>query len=159
MPTIILTTRIKAPIQACFNASRNIDLHRASVPKNSKETAIAGKMSGLIDLDETVTWRAKHIGLYFDMTVKITEMNTPFNFTDEQVKGPFKKMKHQHSFVTFENATEMRDEFYFESPFGILGRLINWLFLKIYMLDLLRKRNVYIKLYLENQIKQTSNSL
>jgi ligand-binding SRPBCC domain-containing protein len=151
MPTIILKTLIKAPIQACFNASRNIDIHIDSVPKNSHESAIAGKTSGLIEIDETVTWRAKHFGFYFNMTVKITKMNAPLNFTDEQINGPFKKMKHQHHFVTLENTIEMRDEFYFESPYGILGKLANLLFLKKYMEQLLTERNTYIQKQLEKQ--------
>jgi ligand-binding SRPBCC domain-containing protein len=145
MPNIILRTIIRAPIQACFDASRNIDMHMASVPKNSMESAIAGKTSGLIDFNESVTWRAKHLGLYFEMTVKITQLNAPFSFTDEQIKGPFKKMKHQHRFFTFENATEMRDEFYFESPLGFIGKLVNYLFLKKYMTNLLNERNRYMK--------------
>jgi ligand-binding SRPBCC domain-containing protein len=151
MPTIVLQTIINAPILACFDASRNIDLHTASVPKKSYEKAIAGKLSGLIGLDETVTWRAKHLGLFFNMTVKITEMSAPFNFTDEQMKGPFKKMKHEHSFVSNGENTEMRDEFYFESPFWILGKLVDFLFLKRYMENLLSERNRYMKEVLESK--------
>jgi ligand-binding SRPBCC domain-containing protein len=120
-----------------------------SVPKNSKEKAVGGVTSGLIRLNEQVEWRARHLGFYFNMTVKITEMNAPHSFTDEQIKGPFKTMKHQHTFVVFANATEMQDEFYFESPFGILGRLVDSLFLKSYMRQLLEERNAYLKMHLE----------
>jgi ligand-binding SRPBCC domain-containing protein len=150
MPTIILQTLIKAPIQACFDASRNIDIHMASVPKNSKEKAIGGVTSGLIGLNEQVEWKAKHFGFYFRMNVRISEFNSPNLFVDEQTKGPFKKMRHLHHFVSNGENTEMRDEFYFESPLGIIGQFVNYLFLKKHMAHLLMERNRYMKAVLEN---------
>jgi ligand-binding SRPBCC domain-containing protein len=150
MPTIILQTLIKAPIQACFDASRNIDMHMASVPKSSKEKAVGGVTSGLIGLNEQVEWKAKHLGFYFRMTVRITAFKSPILFVDEQIKGPFKKMRHLHYFVANGENTEMRDEFYFESPFRILGKLVNYLFLKKYMTHLLMERNRYMKEVLES---------
>jgi ligand-binding SRPBCC domain-containing protein len=150
MPTITLQTLIKAPIQVCFDAARSIDMHMASVPKNSKEKAINGVTSGLIGLNEQVEWKAKHLGFYFRMTVCITTFKSPILFVDEQTNGPFKKMRHQHHFVANGENTEMQDEFYFESPFGIIGRLVNFLFLEKYMLHLLRERNRFMKEVLEN---------
>ena len=47
MTTIKLTTEITAPIQTVFDLNRNIDIHTKSTAK-SKETAIAGRTSGLI---------------------------------------------------------------------------------------------------------------
>jgi ligand-binding SRPBCC domain-containing protein len=150
LPIVYLTTLIKAPIQACFNASRNIDMHIDSVSKNSKEKAVGGVTSGLIGLNEQVEWKAKHLGFYFRMTVCITAFKSPILFVDEQIKGPFRKMKHQHSFVAFENVTEMHDEFYFESPFGVIGKFVDFLFLKKYMENFLKERNAYMKTVLES---------
>lgn len=64
MTTINLTTKIKASKQIVFDASRNIDIHQQSA-SSSKEKAISGVTSGLINLNETVTWRGKHFGFYF----------------------------------------------------------------------------------------------
>lgn len=55
MITIHLTTHIKAPLQQVFNLNRNIDVHMQSAHK-TKEVAVAGITSGLINLNETVTW-------------------------------------------------------------------------------------------------------
>jgi hypothetical protein len=63
MTTIHLTTKINAPLKTVFDVSRNIDIHQQSASK-SNEVAIAGVTSGLINLDETVTWRGKHFGVY-----------------------------------------------------------------------------------------------
>jgi hypothetical protein len=45
----------------------------------------------------------------------------------------------------------MIDRFYFETPFGIFGRLINLLFLKRYMKRLLEERNAVIKQIAESE--------
>jgi hypothetical protein len=53
MPNIYLETKIAAPINICFDCARNIDLHQQSVV-HTKEIAIAGRKSGLIEEGETV---------------------------------------------------------------------------------------------------------
>ena len=81
MTTIRLITKIKAPIQIVFDLSRNIEVHQLSTFQ-SKEKAIAGRTSGLIKRNETVTWRGKHFGLYLKHKSKITEMELPRYFVD-----------------------------------------------------------------------------
>lgn len=144
MPTIILKTLINAQIERCFDLSRSIDLHVQSM-KASGEKAIAGKTNGLIKLHESVTWRAKHFGLYFEMTNKITAMDYPNSFTDEMMRGPFKKLHHQHLFKTIGTQTDMTYIFEFKAPLGILGWLAEKLFLTRYMKLLLVERNEVIK--------------
>ena len=144
MPKIELTTPINAPIQRCFDIARDIDVHVASTA-HTGEQAIAGRTNGLIELGETVTWRAKHFGIWQNLTSKITEFNSPNFFADEMVAGAFKSFRHEHYFTGNDKQTIMRDEFMFESPLGLLGKLANWLFLKKYMTNLLLKRNLMIK--------------
>jgi ligand-binding SRPBCC domain-containing protein len=144
MPKIELTTTINAPIQRCFDIARDIDVHVAST-KHTGEQAIAGRTSGLIELGETVTWRAKHFGIWQNLTSKITDFNSPDFFADELVEGAFKSFRHEHYFAGDDKQTIMRDVFFFEVPFGVLGKLANSLFLKRYMTNLLVKRNLVIK--------------
>ena len=144
MATIILDTIINASIENVFDLSRSIDLHIEST-KQTGEQAIAGRTSGLIALGETVTWRAKHFGIWQNLTSKITDYNYPTFFSDEMINGAFKNFRHEHSFSVIENGTLMRDVFVFESPLGILGKIVNVLFLKKYMTDLLVERNRVIK--------------
>ena len=44
----------------------------------------------------------------------------------------------------------MTDVFYFESPYGILGKFADWLFLKRDMTNFLKKRNTLLKQKAEN---------
>jgi len=66
-----LETIIRVSPDKVFEASLDIDAHLAS-REASGEEAIGGVTSGTIGLGETVTWRARHFGLMWKMTSKIT---------------------------------------------------------------------------------------
>lgn len=149
MAVIHLTTRIKADSSTVFDLSRSIDLHKIST-EHTDETAIAGVTSGLISLGETVTWKAKHFGFYFNLTSKITEYKRPKRFIDEMTKGPFGMMRHVHLFTQEDDEVVMTDEFEFRSPLGILGSLVDKLILTDYMTKFLIDRNEVIKKFAEN---------
>ena len=153
MITLNLITVIKAPMQTVFDLSRNIDLHTTTM-QHTGEQAIAGTTTGLISLNETVTWRARHFGLMLSLTTKITAMESPDEFTDEQVRGPFKRLHHVHRFEQMDGgATRMVDEFQFESPYGWLGQLVDRVILKRYLVRLLQHRNEVIKNVAEQFVK------
>jgi ligand-binding SRPBCC domain-containing protein len=148
MPTIELRTEIKANKEIVFDISRSIDLHKIST-EQTNETAIAGKISGLIGLNENVTWRAKHFGIFQKLTSKITEFDRPNYFADEMVSGAFSEFKHEHHFVGLNGGTLMIDFFFYKSPLGILGKLADIIFLEKYMTDLLTERNRIVKEFAE----------
>ncbi len=148
MPLIHLTTFIAAPAERVFDLSRSIDVHKKSLA-HTNEQAVAGTTSGLIKQDETVTWKAKHLGKMRVLKVKISSMKIPESFTDEMVSGDFKDMKHEHHFKPIQNGTLMIDLFTFESPYGTAGKLVNYVFLKRYLRKLLERRNQAIKEFAE----------
>ena len=140
MPLIQLHTYIKAPVERCFDLSRSIDLHVLST-KRTNEKAIAGRTTGLICLNETVTWKARHFGIYQTLTTKITQMKSPDYFVDEMVQGAFKSIFHLHQFEAKGRSTLMIDRFTYEAPLGIIGKLFDMLILKRYMKKFLQDRN------------------
>ena len=148
MPIIHLTTFIAAPVNVVFDLSRHIGVHKESMSK-FKEEAVAGIRFGLIEKDETVTWKAKHLFKNRFLRSKITAMTKPDMFTDEQVQGDFKMMKHEHHFKPCENGTIVIDLFHFESPYGMLGQWFNSLYLTNYLKRLLEQRNKTIKEFAE----------
>ncbi|GAB2686984.1 hypothetical protein GCM10027037_06340 [Mucilaginibacter koreensis] len=150
MSIIKLTTHIKAPLETCFNLSRSINVHLQSMQAHH-ERAVAGITSGLMKLNETVTWKARHFGIPFTMQVRVTELQAPSFFADQMVSGPFKMMRHYHYFKAAAGETVMTDEFVFRSPLGWLGRVVNKLILKPYLKKLLQQRNQTIKLLAETQ--------
>jgi ligand-binding SRPBCC domain-containing protein len=144
MPLIILHTRINAPLEICFDLARSIDLHQESM-KHTGEQAVAGITEGLIELGESVTWKARHFGIVMKLTSRITEFSFPDMFVDEMVDGPFHTIKHRHIFQVKEGYTLMVDEFEYKSPLDILGKVADLVFLKSYMKKLLNQRNHILK--------------
>ncbi len=150
MSSIHLTTIINAPIERVFDLSRSINLHKISTAA-TREEAVAGVTSGLINLNETVTWQAKHLFKIRRFTSKVTSMEKPVFFIDEMIQGDFKSFKHEHHFKSIVNGTIMIDLVEFESPYGTVGEILNRIYLKNYLKKLLIKRNEVIKEYAESQ--------
>ncbi|CAC9976509.1 SRPBCC family protein [Flavobacterium panici] len=144
MTTIHLTTKIKAPKQIVFDASRNIDIHQQSASP-TKEKAIAGVTSGLINLNETVTWRGKHFGFYLTHKTRIPVMDFYDYFVDEMEDGKFKSFRHEHIFEEQNGITIMKDVLQYETPFGIFGELFDILFLEKHLTNFLLERNKVLK--------------
>jgi len=144
MPLIKTQTIIEANVKTCFDLARSIDVHQESL-KQSQEIAIYGKITGLIELGETVTWEAKHFGFVQHLTSKVTKFESSKYFVDEMVSGAFKLFRQAHIFRENGDKTIMINVLYFESPYGIVGNVANSLFLKRYMANLLKKRNKFIK--------------
>jgi ligand-binding SRPBCC domain-containing protein len=144
MTTITLTTRIKAPVQICFDLSRSIDFHQHTTAQ-SGERAIGGRTAGLIEQGESVTWEATHFRVRQKLTTEIVEMKVPYYFFDRMTQGAFKSMEHSHAFAEEGDLTIMSDIFNYEVPFGFAGKLFDSVVLKKYMTALLRQRNQMIK--------------
>lgn len=149
MPSIHLTTFIAAPVHVVFDLSRHIGLHKISQQSNNEE-AVGGTTSGLINKNEWVTWKAKHLFKTRFMTVEIAEMNAPVFFEDVMTKGDFSTFKHKHHFKEASNGTIMIDELEFEAPYGVFGKLLSKLYLTNYMKTLIEQRNRTIREYAES---------
>jgi hypothetical protein len=149
MESIYRETIIKTTMERCFDLSRSIDFHKASM-EGSKEIPVAGKVSGLIELGEWVEWEATHLFVRQRLSSKITEMVRPHYFVDEMVKGSFKSFRHLHEVREIDNETVMLiDDFRYEAPLGVLGDIANILFLKRYMRNIFETRAVATKNALE----------
>jgi|SRR5579863_949704 len=147
MVTIEDLTVIHAPIERCFDLARSVEVHLAG-NIHSGETAIAtgGITSGLLGVGQRVDWRAKHFGVWHNLTSEITGMDRPAWFQDRMVGGIFSFMRHDHFFRNVSaGETEMRDVFRFAAPLPVLGRMAEIASLRRYMKALLRERNAVDK--------------
>jgi len=145
MPRIETSTEIGAPIETVFDVSRDIDLHQRSQAR-SGEKAVAGRISGLIEEGEEVTWEAVHFGVRQRLTSRIVAMRRPASFRDSMVAGAFRRLDHDHFFESLAGGrTRMTDVLDYTSPLGPLGRVADTLFLQRYMRRLLEERNAFIR--------------
>ena len=117
MPTIEVLTRIAAPPARCFYLALSVDLHAVSA-RQTQEQIVGGVRSGLLQLGDEVTFRARHFGVWQTLTSKITAYEAPNHFRDEMQRGAFKCMRHDHYFERNGAGTQMRDIFAYASPLG-----------------------------------------
>ena len=136
-------TRLPVGVREAFDRSRSIDLHVSSMAR-SRERAVGGVTYGLIGAGEEVTWRAWHFGVPLTMTSRITRMSPPDVFVDEQVRGPFRRFRHEHRFIAHGDGTIMTDHVELEAPLGVLGRLAE-LVVGPYLRRLIEQRNEHLR--------------
>jgi ligand-binding SRPBCC domain-containing protein len=138
-----LITDLACSVEEAFDLSLDIDVHLHSM-RASGERAIAGVTTGRIGLGQQVTWQATHFHVPFTMTSRITELDRPRRFVDEQVRGPFRSFHHDHRFEATIEGCRMTDRVTFVAPFGPIGRIAERAVLGRYLRVLLETRNAYL---------------
>jgi ligand-binding SRPBCC domain-containing protein len=141
--SFVCRTESSLPVEQFFDRARSIDLHLDS-QQASGERAVAGVTSGLIGHGQEVTWRARHFGVPLTMISRITRLDYPHSFTDEQVQGPFKAFRHVHDFAPTDTGSVMTDLVEFTAPLGILGTAVERLFLARYLERLIIRRGRFL---------------
>jgi ligand-binding SRPBCC domain-containing protein len=144
MAVIQLSTVIRAPQERVFDLARSIDAHQDST-EGTEERAVAGVTKGLIGMGGEVTWEARHFGVRQRFSVRVTAFDRPNHFQDVMISGAFKSMAHDHKFAEHPEGTLMSDRFEFSSPLGILGKIVDSIFLTSYMRRFILRRNALLK--------------
>lgn len=145
----VCETHVHAPADVLFDASLDVDLHTTTMG-SSRETAVGGVTSGRLGPGDTVTWRARHLGIWWRMTSRIEAYDRPSRFVDVQAAGPFREWRHQHTFEPHPaGGTLMRDDVIFTAPFGVLGGIVERLILGRYMRRLIERRSFALKMLVE----------
>jgi ligand-binding SRPBCC domain-containing protein len=149
MTTIVVETRIAAPIEVCFDLARDVEAH-VKTSSSTGERAVGGKTSGLLELNDIVTFEAVHFGIRQRLTSRIVEFDRPRRFVDEMVKGAFSSLRHVHEFVIDGNAVVMRDTLTWRSPLGPLGVIADKLFVESHKRRFMVQKQLELKAYAEH---------
>jgi len=150
LPTIIIETHIAAPVARVFDLARDVGAHVESSAFTGERAVAPGRTSGLLDLGDLLTFEGRHLGVRQRLTVKITEMDPPRRFVDVGVRGALRELHHVHEFVEeADGVTLMRDTVTWRSPFGILGRAADALFVTRHMRWFVSEKQARLKLMAE----------
>lgn len=171
--TIEVVSFVAAPPARVFDLKLDVDVHAAS-QRDSAETAATRDGRRRLLLGDEVTFTARHFGLRWQMTSRITTYQRPAptsaagsrparfggpdqqpgpdpsvdaqagRFVDEQVRGPFAMMRHEHLFEPGGAATRMTDRMTFAAPLGPLGAVVARLVLAPYLRRLLIRRATHL---------------
>jgi len=150
MAKIHLTTFVAAPIERVFDLSRHLALYKL-VFQNRKERFTSGAGSNLLAKGETISVVSKHAGKSRMSMIRLSEIQHPISFVEEQVKGDLEHFRHEHHFKSVDNGTIIIDLVDFGQPKDILGRIFGKIYFKKYLENLLRKRNELIRSYAETE--------
>lgn len=143
MAQFVLERVIRATPEQVFAASLDPALHVRSMAAHG-ETMEQGPTGGVFTEGSTVTWRARHFGVPFRLSTVVYDIDAPRRFCDRQTAGPFRDFQHEHVFEPHRQGTLMRDTVTFRSPFGVIGTLVDRLFLRAYMSRLIARRNAVL---------------
>jgi ligand-binding SRPBCC domain-containing protein len=122
MPTIVIDTPIRAPIERVFDLARDVGAHVESSAFTGERAVEPGKTSGLLEAGDLLTFEGRHLGVRQRLTVRITEMQPPVRFVDEGVRTIFRALRHVHEFLDQgDGIVVMRDTVQWRSPFGAIG--------------------------------------
>jgi ligand-binding SRPBCC domain-containing protein len=145
MYTLRVTTRIAAPPERCFDLARDVDAHVRSAAATG-ERVVGGRTSGLLELGDTITFEARHLGVRQRLTSRVSSFNRPTRFQDQMTAGAFRSMEHDHLFEpTADRGTDMTDVLRFRAPFGPLGWLAERLVLAPHLRRFLIHRGLALK--------------
>ncbi|MFF4957931.1 SRPBCC family protein [Streptomyces sp. NPDC001222] len=144
MPHFEIVTVLPVTPERAFDACLDVEAHTRSMASSS-ERAVGGTTQGKLVLGQAVTLQARHFGLTWRLTARITDWGPPRFFVDEQEAGPFRHWRHTHRFEPHrDGGTLMTDVIDFSSPLGVLGRIADCAVLRWYMPRLIRSRNAYL---------------
>lgn len=91
---------------------------------------VVSKSTDSIQKGTLIDYRLKVHGVPVRWRTEIAEWNPPHRFTDIQLKGPYQKWHHTHTFESLKGGTLIQDQVLYRLPLGVLGRLAGGAFVK-----------------------------
>jgi ligand-binding SRPBCC domain-containing protein len=142
---IEVETIIRAAPEVVFDLELDMEAHAASL-SGTGETFTTNTGLSQLQLGDEVTFVARHLGVRQTLTSRVTAYDRPLRFVDEQTKGPFRAMRHEHLFEGLvDGTTRMTDRLSVAAPLGPLGEFVMYVGLAKYLRRLLVQRAGHIK--------------
>jgi len=85
MGHIIIETRIRAPVELCFDLARDVSVHAKSAAFSSERVVGPGRTQGLLELGDIISFEGRHFGFTQRFVARITALDRPDRFVDEMV--------------------------------------------------------------------------
>ncbi len=80
----------------------------------------------------------------------ITKYNPPYDFVDQQIKGPYTFWHHTHTFKEIDGGVEISDNVQYAIPMGIIGGLLHSIFIRNDLKKIFSHRKTVIDNILSN---------
>ena len=127
--TLKIKQKIKLPISEVFDFFSNPENLELITPTNLR-FIIKTAPPIIMKKDLKIDYQLRIRGIPIKWTSLISSYNPPYNFIDEQVVGPYLLWHHTHRFIELDDSTEIIDIVNYSLPFGFIGQLAHFLFVK-----------------------------
>jgi hypothetical protein len=140
---------INKPIEDVFEFFSNPDNLSVITPpklgfKILTPTPIKMSIGRLID------YKIYLMGIPIHWRTLITDFDPPHTFIDQQIKGPYTIWHHTHTFQNVDGGVEIKDRVVYSIPFSILGRILNFLWIRKDLENIFNYRKKVIDELFEN---------
>jgi ligand-binding SRPBCC domain-containing protein len=123
------SSSIRAPLEKVFDFfSRPENLALITPP--GMGFVIIERPEGTLTRGSRIAYRIKVAGIPLRWVTNIAEWTSGVSFVDEQIRGPYKKWVHTHTFSVRDGEVLMHDRVDYELPFGLLGRIFGGWFVR-----------------------------
>jgi ligand-binding SRPBCC domain-containing protein len=149
MPEIHFTTYINSPCERVFNLCCNSRLLKNTFPGKTI-FSINNSPEPYFEEGNTITWQDKIFFKIRKTSCKIEEIIPFQKICSEQTEGSFSQFRHEQYFKEINNGTILIDKLFFDLPYGVIGKIINRIFLETYLKNFLDKKNRAVKEFAES---------
>ena len=102
---------------------------------------------------QRITYTVKPVlGIPLTWVTLIEDVQAPHRFVDTQVKGPYKRWRHLHTFEEVDGGVLMRDRVEYELPMGPLGELAHTIFVRQRLKDIFDYRHATLENHSGGQV-------
>ncbi|MFG1491946.1 TIGR01777 family oxidoreductase [Halobacteriovorax sp. ZH4_bin.1] len=109
-----------------FSDERNLE----TITPDSLSFKVLGKSTEQIEAGTIIDYKLSLYGLPFKWKTEISSFDRNKEFTDTQLKGPYKKWVHTHGFKKYANGTLMTDNVSYKVPMGEIGSIFAGAFVR-----------------------------
>jgi len=121
---------VKTDLQTCwdfFSSPKNLSV---ITPEKMKFTVLTEQPKTMYEGLMIAYKVSPVLGIPLGWITEIKTVQDGVFFVDEQRKGPYKIWHHEHHFEAVEGGVLMTDIVSYTLPFGFLGKLAHWLFVR-----------------------------
>jgi uncharacterized protein (TIGR01777 family) len=91
---------------------------------------VLGSSTNSLEAGTLIDYKLQLHGIPFRWQSLIGEWNPVTDFSDTQIRGPYKKWHHTHTFIEQDGGTLIRDHALYQLPFGVPGDTVGYFLVK-----------------------------
>ena len=126
---LLMEQWVPRPIEeafAFFSDARNLEL----LTPPHLHFKVLGCSTDSLQAGTLIDYKLQLHGIPFRWQSLIGEWNPATHFSDTQIRGPYKKWHHTHTFIEQNGGTLIRDHALYRLPFGVPGDAVAYFFVK-----------------------------